>query len=828
MKRIVGQTSDVSRVVAAVRRRCRSGTIRAPLVVMLSYFLCIQLVCDAPSRPRLSVSTHSFCRIEVEEHTYHKSVEGSIFTLSAIILLIVQVGAAYFSHTCQLRHILKAALATGFWSVILVVMLWLMVSNWPQYYGWIIVYCMFIPAVNISATLMQAMVISATSPENRSHIAWLTAVYQMAGSLLGAFLSSFLEKAALFPTATFMMLVLLLVSGRTAIHEVARLSRSQSETVSVTDQPPRLFRHHAYRTSPAHTLSSFLQRCLLSANSSYLLAFHFCSQWGLAINCLVAQHVWHQTNSSRAPLPERWAFTIEAVVAMLASYIATRTSDAVGRKPVIVLSLSLSSLLSMLLLCWPRMAGVAGGCAMASTATVLLAITQGIGTSVTLAFMMDSMYGHVSSPSTHAPAPSVVPMLLLWRGVGAGGAVFADLTFELCALRDDATPWVACAVSISCCIASAACISFTRVEDEPAERITVTGGFFDQSPNAYIGLITVWRARKYPCIRQSQHKQVVTRLTFRFIKEYSPSRYPVLNKGFAGGSWHGNELFVCWPNRIAVIKPQFGDWSISHHIDDEKFNDLHHVDANDGGVWVANTGFESVDRFDYGGALIGRQRFVTESAANRHAEGDIRGQDAHTIRRGKDEYHINHVWAEPGKSDRVLATCLHVGRVVSLTFHEDRAARATTIPKPTRVATFSSGTRPHEGFLATASAFYARPLLWNSTVDGRVLASHPETGKVYREWRLTEYDIPRGWTRGLCLCKDGFLVGATTVRGEAVHWLKWNFEPAASCTSVVFVPWNSDVTRRKFLPRVTFLTSRCAKIFSLLHTPHDVDISSIS
>ena len=825
--RIKNNNNEVTWIISAVRRRCCSGIIRAPLVVMLSYFLCIQLVCDASSRSRLSVAPKNFCHIKVEYDAHHQSLQGFITTLSTIILLIVQVGAAYFTYYYKLKHILKAALTTGMWSVILIAMLWRILSNWPHYYGWILVYCMFIPAVNTSATLMQAIVISSTSPAKRSHIAWLTTLYQTAGLLLGALLASLLGEAVFFPTATFIILVLLLVSGRRAIYEVKRLSGIQNESASRTSQPQRVLRHGVLRTSKVHHVRTFLQRCPLSANSFFLLAFHFFLQWGLALYGLVIHQLCHKTNSSRVPLPGRFSFPIDAVVAMLVSYIGVRVSNTVGRKPVIILSLLLSSLAPFLLILWAWIGGFAWADLTCSTATIFPAIAQGIDKSVSLALMLDSMYGHASNPCTHESAPSVAPMILLWSGVGSGGEVFADLTFGLSPLDNDDTPWVACALSVCCYIASVACLFFTRVEDEPAEILTVTGGFFDQSANAYIGLVTVWRARRYACSQRSQRNGMVTRLTFHFVKEYSPSQYPVINKGFAGASWHRNQLFVCWPNRIAAIKPQFGDWSISHHVDDEKFNDLHHVHADDEGLWVANTGYESVDRFDHGGELIGRQRFVTEATANGQAETDIRGQDAHTVRRGKDKYHINYVCTDCGEAKRVLATCLHVGQVVSLAFNQDGTAHATTMPEPTIVAAFSSGTRPHEGFLATVSAIHPRPLLWNSTVDGRVLASHPKTGQVYREWRLSEYDIPRGWTRGLCLCRDGFLVGATTVRGEAVHWLQWNFDTETSCTGVVFVPWESDVTANKLLPSVSFLTSRCAKIFSLLHTPRDVDISSV-
>ena len=87
----------------------------------------------------------------------------------------------------------------------------------------------------------------------------------------------------------------------------------------------------------------------------------------------------------------------------------------------------------------------------------------------------------------------------------------------------------------------------------------------------------------------------------------------------------------------------------------------------------------------------------------------------------------------------------------------------------------------------------------------------------------TDDSKPRGWHRGLVLLDDGFLVGSTVVRGDAVNWINWNFDTAKSKTGVTFVPWEyENHSRGNEVCSVQFLTERSAKVFSLLRTPDGV------
>ena len=134
--------------------------------------------------------------------------------------------------------------------------------------------------------------------------------------------------------------------------------------------------------------------------------------------------------------------------------------------------------------------------------------------------------------------------------------------------------------------------------------------------------------------------------------------------------------------------------------------------------------------------------------------------------------------------------------------------------------------RPHEGFLQVVDKVSRNQLLlWNSTVDGHVVASDPDSGAVVRSWDLQNLSGPRGWHRGLVLLKDGFLVGSTAVReADAVSWTRWRFNVSESRTGVTYVPYtygdtgstNEQGGKEK---SISFLTERSGKVFSLLNMP---------
>ena len=360
-----------------------------------------------------------------------------------------------------------------------------------------------------------------------------------------------------------------------------------------------------------------------------------------------------------------------------------------------------------------------------------------------------------------------------------------------------------------------------------AEVVTVTGGFFDDSADGYVGIVTVWR---------STEQDNVVGLTFRTVNVYTPDVLPVVNKGFAGASWYNDELYVCWPNRIAIVRPQNG-WAIVSHIDNKRFNDLHHVHAYSGGLWVANTGVDAVDHLTFDGELVSRTCISDVPRFQDDDETDLRDQKAHTALRGHDNEHVNHVAvaldgldpnstsSQPGK-EVIAATLLNSKRVVRI---QEKQTTSSIEPMVQLDATMP----PHEGFTACVQHedLGGSPLLWNSTVDGCVVASDPVSGDVVAQWSLGKYmGLPRGWTRGLCILHDGFLVGSTAIKNGADKWLaqhrsSWNFDTTKSRTAVSFIPFASPKPHEgtnSGAKSVHLLNARGAKIFSLLPIPSGV------
>jgi hypothetical protein len=328
--------------------------------------------------------------------------------------------------------------------------------------------------------------------------------------------------------------------------------------------------------------------------------------------------------------------------------------------------------------------------------------------------------------------------------------------------------------------------------------VVVTGGFFDGTASSYLGRVIVWRDAK---------SSMVKALTFTKISAYVPEKWPVINKGFAGASWWQGRLYVCWPNRVAVVDPN-SNWNIVSHLDNLQFNDLHHVHVDERGMLVANTGIDAVDLLTINGTLVQRYQVAQAREGSQQATlRDLRGQAAHDELRGKDAEHVNFVSTDSA-SGAMHATFLQSKRVVRV----DQ-------PKTT-VATLPDGSPPHEGFLAFVPAIAEQSLLWNSTVDGHIFATNPATGDCIYSWDLSEYaDAPRGWTRGLCLLDDGFLVGCSVVRDSARDWLprhgsSWNFDVEESTTAVVYIPFVSEPGLR--LAATNVLDGASAKIFSLL------------
>ena len=772
--------------------------------------------------------------------------------------------------------------------------------------GWGVVFCLLLPNVYIASSLLQAFIVEATQTEDLSVVGWSSAIFQTIGSLVGSLMGAEAETSTFLLLAALLLLLQLFISITATLcivgwkgniedgaasglrwesHSYHHLRHRMRREVDGNDQPlldplDRVDIMKDARTSGAEnrpaavsTLSgdSICRLLRPSRNISMLLASRFFYECGLAatmVNLYLLEALTGATDTAEAKSWAQKSSWSDAICVAFVSICAARISDRVGRKPIIYGS---SALYVGAFIGWP----LARGLPRYLFVGVLFGVAHGAQKSVDITLMMDAVSKEVEqraessgmspnggrggggSRSGGIKSKSAAGMVLLWNasstlGSAVGNWIFGYL-WSLGSSDDSSatatTMTLAAALlqyTLPACLfflVSAAFVWGMRTEDVAAERITVTGGFFDGSPNGYVGTVTVWRR---------QFGRSVTRLTFVMVAEFEPTVLPVNNKGFGGGCWYNGDLWVCWPNQVIALRPpgsiglgvdnKKNTWRVCRHIDDRKFNDLHHVDVCPRGIFVANTGFESIDRFSHDGELVSRRQLVVDlqiDPESKHRGGreiddddtkDLRGVDAHAERRGKDVLHVNYVHARGRGSGNVdtegeeeghtvYATCLKTGRVVSWIEGDDTRRRKIVAQLP------GTRARPHEGFLGKVDQLsQGRLLVWNSTVDGRVFASDPDTGKPVHSWDLHSMRGPRGWHRGLVLLNDGFLVGSTVLRGDAISWSTWRFDASESRTGVTFVPYSQpEGCKGEGDPcSVIFLTERNGKIFSLLRQPSNI------
>jgi len=325
---------------------------------------------------------------------------------------------------------------------------------------------------------------------------------------------------------------------------------------------------------------------------------------------------------------------------------------------------------------------------------------------------------------------------------------------------------------------------------ESLKKILIIGGYFDNSPDGYLGEITYhW-----------SNDNSVERSEWKLLLHHHDEAKELLvdNKGFAGSCWHEGLLWTCLPNRVLALDP--GDWSVVKVIDDELFNDLHNVWVNDHCIIVANTGLESIDEFDHEGRLKNRifLNKIGKTMAKIRGAADFRTADSKPH-----YYHLNYVFKD--FQSNYIITLFQQRRVINY----NRLQWLTPL----------YDAPPHEGaywplfFSELMESSIETPMgLWTTTIDGGVQCIDIQTHKPIRTWNIPSLGGPKGWTRGLMVIKNGFFVGVTVVRESAApyfhNWVDQN--PEETATAVCFVNWKGEI-HTTYLPK-----ERCPKIFSIL------------
>ena len=246
-------------------------------------------------------------------------------------------------------------------------------------------------------------------------------------------------------------------------------------------------------------------------------------------------------------------------------------------------------------------------------------------------------------------------------------------------------------------------------------RILVSGGFFDQT----IGLLTVIEKTAKGLVVVSDNEI-----------EHPKPEIAVLGKGITGIAIDGDYVWACFSNIIAKVR--ISDFVIVDIIEDKRFNDLHEITLHKNRLYVANTGFESVDIIDLATKNIERIDLLGENIRKYRPEYQ-QDQDS--------KPHLHHISSITiDDEENIILGMVRQQRILNLTKWEWIGSKHSS---PVHDVEFIDGK------------------IWFTTVGG--LISNSE-----ENWNLADYQSEIGWTRGLAVTDEGMYVGTTAIR-ESNH-----------------------------------------------------------
>lgn len=315
------------------------------------------------------------------------------------------------------------------------------------------------------------------------------------------------------------------------------------------------------------------------------------------------------------------------------------------------------------------------------------------------------------------------------------------------------------------------------------EEFIITGGFFDGSSKGYIGKIDLLK----------RDNSVSLSFSVSLISEPPSEALRVINKGFSGASIFNDMLWVCSSNQVLAYT--LYNFKLVNVIDDPLFNDLHYVLAEKEGLYVVNTGLESLDFFGYDGEL--KERTLLTSDKRTLCKTSDLLEDFRLLDSKPHFMHVN--YCSRNLNGNMMLTFVRQRRIVEM--------------EKWGWASPEYESSPHEGFIADFSV-NQKPCLWVSLVPGQIIASDVITGEIVSKWNLVDLNIPPGWTRGLCVLEHGLLVGVTKIRkSTAGYYSGWEQKDIdASRTTISYIPFDEtgDVVT------IDVLNENNAKIFSIL------------
>jgi len=221
---------------------------------------------------------------------------------------------------------------------------------------------------------------------------------------------------------------------------------------------------------------------------------------------------------------------------------------------------------------------------------------------------------------------------------------------------------------------------------------------------------------------------------FHLIKEMEVNHprpeIAVKGKGITGMCYgEDGTIWVSFSNVIACIDIDSGD--IIETIMDEKFNDLHDLKINQGKLVTVNSGNESVDTIDIQDKCI--QRFDLLGA-------HLRSKTPEVSVNSNTKPHLHHAStvAYNNKNEMILGF-FKQQRVMNI---ENWSQIGTKMPSPIHDLQFYNN------------------ILHCTTICGKIFSFDNEVSIT----DLSKFGMEIGWTRGLHVLEEGFIIGTTAIR----------------------------------------------------------------
>ena len=291
-------------------------------------------------------------------------------------------------------------------------------------------------------------------------------------------------------------------------------------------------------------------------------------------------------------------------------------------------------------------------------------------------------------------------------------------------------------------------------------RILVSGGFFDQT----IGLLTVIEKTTEGLVVVSDNEI-----------EHPKPEIAVLGKGITGIAIDGDYVWACFSNIIAKIR--ISDFVIVDVIEDKHFNDLHEITLHKNRLYVANTGYESVDIIDLETKVVERIDLLGESLRKNRPEYQ-QDQDS--------KPHLHHISSITiDDEENIIVGMVRQQRILNLTKWEWIGSKHSS---PVHDVEFIDGK------------------IWFTTVGG-LISNSEET------WNLSDYQSEIGWTRGLAVTDEGMYVGTTAIRESNHDYYKiiTDSDTERTGAKICYIPFNKNSERLE----IEIMNAGNRKIFSI-------------